>query len=101
MEKNTLTSIQVGILLQTTSDALHPAGMVEPTQIFISFFLDFRPRPQTFLIGPRVVESVVGLAPVEHPHNFRLPQHISADSSLNDGNHYYIKVNVNSNIRPA
>ena len=32
------------------------------------FFLDFYPRPQTFLADPKAVESIVWLVPVEQPH---------------------------------
>ena len=33
-----------------------------------SFFWIFFPRSLAFSTNPRVVESIIGLAPVEHPH---------------------------------
>ena len=43
------------------------------TQIFPAlFFVDFSPRPLTFAADHRVVESVVGSAPLEHPCKFQL-----------------------------
>ena len=53
--ENTPIPSQVGILIQTSQDVLRPVGEV-----------DFCPRPSSQLAEPRVVGSVVGLAPVEH-----------------------------------
>ena len=68
VEKNILTLIQVRILLQTSRDALHPVGQVKLTQIFARFFSGFSNRSLTLQSDPRVIESVVGSAPVEHLH---------------------------------
>ena len=45
------------------------SGRCHRPSIFAHFFLVFVPNSMTFSTDPRVVESVTGLVPVEHPRN--------------------------------
>ena len=66
MEKIIPTPSHVGILILTSWDVLCPVGEIKPTQHFCALFSRF--VFLTFATNPRVVESFIGLAPMEQPH---------------------------------
>ena len=68
MEKIIPTPSQVKILIETSQDVLCPVGEMKLTQYFSRFFQDLHPLSRTFATDPRVIESDIGLVPVELPH---------------------------------
>ena len=62
---NSPTPSQVRMLIQTSRDVLHPVMEVGLT---FHFPVQKLPPPPTLVTDPRVVESVVRLAPMEQPH---------------------------------
>ena len=61
VEKIILIQSQVGIFIPTSQDVLHRVSEMK----HFCFFLGFGPQSLTFATDPRVVESVIGSAPVE------------------------------------